>query len=202
VGACLGVAVAALLSACNPLQYAEYRHAASAERDPVPPLYQGPLTVEYQWDHRPAVFYTDHGFQRLDLGAPPYTAHVVADVRQPYRYFWRDSGPQKGQIETERTPSGLEANLRQWRARAEGLGSCSFAGETGRWYRTLRAPNFKGWDREYVQACITADGVVLADAVYAGKLDPNRIGRWAIRVERGPLPTWVRSIPAQQEPRN
>jgi hypothetical protein len=187
--AALSLVSAALLAGCNPVNSASYRRQAAAEHDPVPPLYRGSLTVEYVVGRSPEVVKTLNGSRRIDWTYSSGEAHAIFNPTLGKTFYWSTFGPGKGKLEARRASPVSNVLLRRWYGRetAERLGPCAFAGETGRWYRYKRPPNFKEGDREFVQACITADGVLLAEGVYRRVLDPHLNFTRAVRVSRAPL---------------
>jgi hypothetical protein len=58
------VALMALVGGCSPKVAEDYQRIAAAERDPVPPLYQGPVMVEGMSGTTPKMTSSDRGNRR------------------------------------------------------------------------------------------------------------------------------------------
>lgn len=201
-GATLSLVAAALVAGCNAVASPSYQRLAAAEHDPVPPLYRGPLTVEYVVGRTPEVVQTLDGSRRTDWTYSSGEAHDIFNPNLGRTFHWSTFSPDKGKLVSRPASPVLNVLLRRWHGRetAERLSPCSFAGETGRWYRYKRPPNFKEADREYVQGCITPDGVLLAEGVYRKALDPHVNFTRAVRVSRSPLPANLFDPPTNLPP--
>jgi hypothetical protein len=117
-----------------------------------------------------------------------------------------DFGRDEGVIQTRKMAPETRAVLPRWkgRERAQRLGACSGAGEVGSTYRFTRGPNLKGPGGNFIEACITPDGVVLTEALGSARLgagaDPTKAATTIIfhasSVRRGPLAADTFKVPA------
>jgi hypothetical protein len=199
-------ALMALMGACSPKAAQDYRRIAARERDPVPPLYQGPIMVEGMSGGTPQVTSSDGGKRRIDQTYSSGTSHSIALPGDGVIYHWLDFGRDKGVLRTSKMARGTRAVLRRWngRERAQRLGPCSSAGERGSTYRFTVGPNLKGPGGNFIEACITPDGVVLTEAVGSAPLgagvDPTKAAATiffhASSVHRGPLAADTFKVPA------
>ncbi|WP_293682352.1 hypothetical protein [uncultured Phenylobacterium sp.] len=193
------IALLGLLGGCD-LRAA--RRNAAMEQDPIPPLYQGPLTVEANSGSTPMVTYSQSGKRRIDRSYSSGAAHMLLDVDQGVIYRWAEFERDKGVLHVGPMSAGAKANGLRWEGRKEAqrLGRCSAAGETGFVYRHTRDADLKG-PEYYQEACITTDGVVLSQGVgsmtvgSSGRPSPATPSYLATAVRRGPLPAGVFAVP-------
>jgi len=195
----VAVSVAALSStACYPREAAQQRREAALERDPVPLLYAGPLTVEYGGNLGREIHYSDHGRRRIELIMPTGRGHSIDDLRQRKVFYWTDWEPNEP-VKVRPLDAAALAQTRRWHGvtTARRIGPCEFAGEVGSFYRQVLGPGFKGPYLVRYQACITPDGVLLADGSVSGDGQIHSTMQ-ATKVSRGRLPDNVFTPPPRQ----
>jgi len=198
------IALSLSLGGCDLSAVAEYQRIATMEHDIVPPLYQGPLVVEGTFGGIHQVSYSEGGRRRIDLLVSSGASHALADPQQGLVYRWSDFGRDKGVLHAARMAPETRAALERWlgHKEAQRRGRCVAAGEVGDTYRYTRGPNLQGPGGNYIEACITRDGVVLSEGMGADPIgDSGRHSAYkahllVISVRRTPLPPDVFKLPA------
>jgi hypothetical protein len=200
------VALMALLGGCSPRAAADYHRIAAAEHDLIPPLYRGPLTVEGRRGGTLEVMRSEGGNRRIDRSYSSGASHLIALPAEGVVFHWTDFERQKNFLQTTKMAPEMRAVLQRWigRERAQLLGPCAGAGENGSLYRFTRGPNLKGPGGNFIQACITPDGIVLTEALGSAVLgagsDPTKAATevtfYATSVRRDPVAADTFKVPA------
>lgn len=66
----------------------------------MPPLYRGPLTVEYVDGQTPEVVYTSNGSRRIDWTYTSGQSHLIINESLGETFDWANFGPRRGTLQS------------------------------------------------------------------------------------------------------
>lgn len=161
-----------------------------------PPAYKGPLILEGIGRGNTATEYRDGARLKIERRIGRCTFHRLYSMPAGKSYSW--SFCQSGGHEVEIAKISLlpEPHFFPRSPQAKSSGVCSVAGEAGTVWRFRRPANIKGANGEYDEACISADGIVLQEALLLPDLSGRQVNWTATRVTRERPPQQVFDPPA------